>query len=238
MISRRPPSCAAAAWKVRRATDCGGSWEESPPTLIDIAVRDRRWAQGNLQHMKIIGSAGLRFISRMHLGVGIMSYLSSPMWLVMIGIGFALAIQSRLIRPEYFSHDFQLFPTWPRFDVALMMALFWFSMVVLLIPKMLGLIRALLSRRIRHAAAGGVIGTNGKFLARGHPLCAVRADFDGRAMPACIRSVHGTRFGLETSAPRRRPHEGWGDAWRFHRRHMLLSCVTAVIGSTSSRRPC
>jgi membrane glycosyltransferase len=34
-----------AGWKVRMATDCGGSWEESPPSLIDIAVRDRRWAQ-------------------------------------------------------------------------------------------------------------------------------------------------------------------------------------------------
>ncbi|MGC1521309.1 MAG: glucans biosynthesis glucosyltransferase MdoH, partial [Steroidobacteraceae bacterium] len=108
-------------WKVRMATDCGGSWEESPPSLIDIAVRDRRWAQGNLQHMKIIGSTGLSFISRLHLGVGIMSYLSSPLWLVMLGIGFALAIQSHLIRPEYFSHDFQLFPTWPRFNVELMM---------------------------------------------------------------------------------------------------------------------
>ena len=43
-------------WKVRMATDCGGSWEESPPSLIDIAIRDRRWAQGNLQHMKIIGA--------------------------------------------------------------------------------------------------------------------------------------------------------------------------------------
>src|SRR5450631_4496795 len=81
-------------WKVRMATDCGGSWEESPPTLIDIAVRDRRWAQGNLQHMKIIGSAGLRFISRMHLGVGIMSYLSSPLWLLMLGIGVAPAASS------------------------------------------------------------------------------------------------------------------------------------------------
>jgi membrane glycosyltransferase len=140
-------------WKVRMATDCGGSWEESPPSLIDIAIRDRRWAQGNLQHMKIIGSAGLSFTSRMHLGVGIMSYLSSPLWLVMLGIGFALAVQSHLIRPEYFNHDFQLFPTWPRFDVELMMALFWFSMVVLLIPKMLGLIRALLSSASAAAAA-------------------------------------------------------------------------------------
>ena len=68
-----------SGWKVRMATDCGGSWEESPPSLIDIAIRDRRWAQGNLQHMKIIGAAGLSFISRMHLGVGIMSYLSSPL---------------------------------------------------------------------------------------------------------------------------------------------------------------
>ena len=119
-------------WKVRMATDCGGSWEESPPSLIDVAVRDRRWAQGNLQHMKIIGTAGLSFTSRLHLGIGIMSYLSSPLWLFMLGIGFALAVQSHLIRPEYFNHDFQLFPTWPRFDVELMMALFWFSMVVLL----------------------------------------------------------------------------------------------------------
>src|SRR5271170_1700579 len=150
-------------WKVRMITDCGGSWEESPPSLIDVAVRDRRWAQGNLQHMKIVGTAGLRFVSRLHLGVGIMSYLSSPLWLLMLGIGFALAVQSHLIRPEYFSHDFQLFPTWPRFDVELMMALFWFSMAVLLIPKMIGLIRALLSGRIRRGA-GGVIGVTASFL--------------------------------------------------------------------------
>src|SRR6202034_4214873 len=144
-------------WKVRMATDYGGSWEESPPSLIDVAIRDRRWAQGNLQHMKIIGAAGLSFTSRLHLGVGIMSYLSSPLWLVMLGIGFALAVQSHLIRPEYFNHDFQLFPSWPRFDVELMMTLLWFSMIVLLIPKTLGLIHALLSSRIRRGG-GGVIG--------------------------------------------------------------------------------
>ena len=48
-------------WKVRMITDCRGSWEESPPSLIDVAIRDRRWAQGNLQHLKIIGTAGLSF---------------------------------------------------------------------------------------------------------------------------------------------------------------------------------
>jgi membrane glycosyltransferase len=214
-------------WKVRMATDCGGSWEESPPSLIDIAIRDRRWAQGNLQHMKIIGSTGLRFVSRLHLGVGIMSYLSSPLWLVMLAIGFALAVQSRLIRPEYFSHDFQLFPTWPRFDVALMMALFWFSMLVLLIPKMLGLIRALLSKRIRRGA-GGVIGVSASFLLEAI-LSALYAPI---LMVIQCRHVFEVFMGRDSGWKSQRRDSGtttWGDAWRFHRRHMLLSCVTAVI---------
>ena len=214
-------------WKVRMATDCGGSWEESPPSLIDVAVRDRRWAQGNLQHMKIIGTAGLSFASRMHLGVGIMSYLSSPLWLVMLGIGFALAIQSHLIRPEYFNHDFQLFPTWPRFDVELMMTLFWFSMVVLLIPKMLGLIRALLSRRIRRGS-GGVIGIAASFLLE----VILSALYAPVLMLIQCRHVFEVFMGRDSGwKPQRRDSGGtsWSDAWHYHKRHMLLSCVTAVI---------
>jgi membrane glycosyltransferase len=216
-----------AGFKVRMITDCGGSWEESPPTLIDVAIRDRRWAQGNLQHMKIIGTSGLRLVSRMHLGVGIMSYLSSPLWLVMLGIGFALAVQSRLIRPEYFSHDFQLFPTWPRFDVELMMALFWFSMIVLLIPKTLGLIRALLSKRIRRGA-GGVIGVSASILLE-TILSALYAPI---LMMIQSRHVVEVFLGRDSGWKPQRRDSGsttWKDAWRYHRRHMLLSAVTAVI---------
>jgi len=214
-------------WKVRMAADCGGSWEESPPSLIDIAIRDRRWAQGNLQHMKVLGSAGLSFTSRMHLGVGIMSYLSSPLWLVMIAIGFALAVQSHLIRPEYFSHDFQLFPTWPRFNVELMMMLFWFSMAVLLVPKMLGLVRALLSRRIRRGG-GGVIGVTASCLLE-TILSALYAPI---LMLIQSRHVFEVFMGRDSGwKPQRRDSRGttWRDAWHYHKRHMFLSCVTAVI---------
>jgi membrane glycosyltransferase len=214
-------------WKVRMATDCGGSWEESPPSLIDVAVRDRRWAQGNLQHMKIIGSAGLSFTSRMHLGVGIMSYLSSPLWLVMLGIGFALAVQSHLIRPEYFNHDFQLFPSWPRFNVELMMTLFWFSMVVLLIPKMLGLLRALLSTNIRRGG-GGVIGIAASFLLE----TLLSALYAPVLMLIQSRHVFEVFMGRDSGwKPQRRDGGGttWSDAWHYHKRHMFLSCVTAVI---------
>jgi hypothetical protein len=120
------------------------------------------------------------------------------------GIGFALSMQSHLIRPEYFNHDFQLFPTWPRFDVELMMALFWFSMVVLMIPKMLGLIRALLSKRIRRGAAAS--SASPRASAGDRAVGAVRADTHADAKPACLRSVHGPRLRVETAAARRRRH--------------------------------
>ncbi len=216
-----------AGWKVRMATDIGGSWEESPPSLIDVAIRDRRWAQGNLQHLKIIGTAGLSFTSRLHLGIGIMSYLSSPLWLLMLMVGFALAVQSHLIRPEYFNHDFQLFPTWPRFDVELMMALFWFSMVILLIPKMLGLIRALLSPRIRRGS-GGVIGVFASFFLE-TLLSALYAPI---LMLVQSRHVFEVFMGRDSGwKPQRRDGGGtsWHDAWDYHQRHMLVSCMAAAV---------
>ena len=92
-----------AGWKVRMADEVGGSYEESPPSLIDLAIRDRRWAQGNLQHVKVLGARGLRWHSRMHFAFGIMSYLSSPLWLMLLLLGFALSVQASLHDPEYFS---------------------------------------------------------------------------------------------------------------------------------------
>jgi membrane glycosyltransferase len=216
-----------AGWKVRMTTDCGGSWEESPPSLIDVAVRDRRWAQGNLQHMKIIGAGGLSFASRMHLGIGIMSYLSSPLWLVMLCIGFALAIQSHLIRPEYFNHDFQMFPTWPRFNVELMMALFWFSMVILLVPKCLGLLRALLSRRLRRGG-GGVIGLSASFLLE----VVLSALYAPVLMLSQSRHVFEIFMGRDSGwNPQRRDDggTGWGEALRYHMRDTLIAAMTAAI---------
>jgi membrane glycosyltransferase len=214
-------------WKVRMATDCGGSWEESPPSLIDVAIRDRRWAQGNLQHMKIIGASGLNFASRLHLGIGIMSYLSSPLWLLMLIIGFALAVQSHLIRPEYFNHDFQMFPSWPRFNVELMLALFWFSMTVLLVPKTLGLIHALVSPRLRRGG-GGLIGIAASFVLE----VVLSALYAPIMMLLQSRHVFEVFLGRDSGwHPQRRDGGGttWGDAWHFHKRDMLLAGMTGAV---------
>jgi Membrane glycosyltransferase len=62
----------------------GGSYEEFPPTIVDLAIRDRRWMQGNLQHLQLLGASGLHWVSRLHLLIGASAYLTSPAWLLLI----------------------------------------------------------------------------------------------------------------------------------------------------------
>lgn len=216
-----------SGWKVHMATDLHGSYEECPPTLIDLSVRDRRWAQGNLQHLKVIGATGLSWTSRLHLAVGIMSYLSSPLWLILLGVGFALSLQSHLIRPEYFTHDFQLFPTWPRFDSRLMLEIFVFSMFVLLIPKMIGLLRAIINNPIRRASYG-ILG-----LVLG---CTVELVLSALYAPILMltqsQHVFEILLGRDSGwgAQRRRVSDSMAsDSWQAYRRHTLIGIVTALI---------
>ncbi|MBH0239564.1 glucans biosynthesis glucosyltransferase MdoH [Methylobrevis sp. L22] len=146
-----------AGWTVIIADDLSGSFEESPPSLIDMAVRDRRWCQGNLQHTRVLFGRGLNWVSRSHLLTGIMSYLTSPLWLLLILSGLTLALQAHFIRPEYFVDEFQLFPSWPRIDPERALALFILTLAVLFVPKVLGLIAFAADGRQRRAA-GGFIG--------------------------------------------------------------------------------
>src|SRR5580693_7578944 len=145
-----------ARYTVYMLPNLGGSYEESPPSLIDLAARDRRWCQGNLQHARIIGARGFLLATRQHFANGIMGYLASPLWMAQLLVGIALVLQTSYIRPEYFTADFSLFPAWPRFDAERALRLFELTMGVLLAPKVFGLIAALIDRRTR-AASGGPI---------------------------------------------------------------------------------
>ena len=145
-----------AGWSVYMLPDLAGSYEESPPSLIDLAVRDRRWCQGNLQHSRIVGTRGLRLASRQHFATGIMAYLASPFWLLQLVVGIALVLQTTYIRPEYFSRDFRLFPAWPRFDPERALWLFALTMGILIAPKVFGLALMLFDRAARRASGGGL----------------------------------------------------------------------------------
>jgi membrane glycosyltransferase len=153
-----------AGWAVYMLPSLGGSYEETPPSLFDLAARDRRWAQGNLQHIKIVGARGLHWASRMHLLQGIMSYLASPLWLLLLLAGLALATIARYTEPNYFPDGFSLFPAWPVFDPERALRLFGLTLVVLYLPKLLGLIVAMRSRKIRQGC-GGMLGLIKSFIA-------------------------------------------------------------------------
>jgi len=132
----------------------GGSYEESPPSLIDLSARDRRWAQGNLQHLRVLPAKGLHLATRQHIITGIMSYLASPLWMAQLLIGLVLVLQTRYIRPEYFTSQFTLFPAWPRFDAVRSLSLFELTLAILLAPKLFGLLVGLVQKETRLAAGG------------------------------------------------------------------------------------
>lgn len=134
-----------------------GSYEESPPSLMDLAIRDRRWCQGNLQHSRVIGARGLHWATRQHLATGIMSYVSSPLWLIQLLVGLALALQAAFIRPEYFTNQFTLFPAWPVFDSERAFNLFIFTMAILLAPKMFGWFATLVDGPARRGCGGAIM---------------------------------------------------------------------------------
>ena len=145
-----------AGYAVYMLPTLGGSFEESPPSLIDLAARDRRWCQGNLQHIRVLPSQGFILATRQHFLTGIMGYLASPLWMAQLLIGIVLVLQSKYIRPEYFTGDFSLFPAWPRFDYERALRLFELTIAVLLAPKILGLIAALFDGPTRRGCGGAI----------------------------------------------------------------------------------
>jgi len=145
-----------AGWSVTIADDLEGSYEESPASIIDVAIRDRRWCQGNLQHSRVIGAKGLHWVSRLHLLAGMLSYLSSPLWLMFILAGLALGIHYEFMRPAYFDRYPTLFPHWPKMDPVRALQLFAVTMGILFGPKLFGFLAvAFNSRRLRET--GGVL---------------------------------------------------------------------------------
>jgi membrane glycosyltransferase len=143
-------------WSVTISHDLEGSYEECPSSLVDQAIRDRRWCQGNLQHVRVLTAKGLHWVSRLHLVGGIMSYLASPFWLLFVLSALALGVQYEFARQEYFAHWTTLFPLWPRIDPARAIRLFGLTMAILLGPKVLGLL-SVVARPRRLREAGGLV---------------------------------------------------------------------------------
>ncbi len=143
-----------AGWGVRFLPRIRGSYEETPPTLIDHALRDRRWCQGNLQHLRLLGSTGFRAVSRFHLFHGAVGYLMSPLWFALL-VMWALIGQGKDASVlHYFSPDNPMFPQWPEMTETRHVLIILVMYAMLLAPKILGALALPLSG-VRYEDFGG-----------------------------------------------------------------------------------
>ncbi len=145
-----------AGWGIYMTVDLGGSFEEVPPSLIDYAARDRRWCQGNLQHLAVLPARGLHWVSRLHLLIGIGAYVTAPLWFAFLVLGILISLQANFVRPEYFPKGFALFPTWPAQDPVLAAQVFGATIGLLMIPKLLACVVALFTPAWRRGFGGGL----------------------------------------------------------------------------------
>lgn len=115
-----------AGWKVEIAEDLDGSFEECPTTFLDAVKRDQRWCQGNLQHARLTACEGFLAFSRLHFTIGVMSYVSSLLWMLFLALSLiGAAWETRSVEAALSTE---------------MLILFFVSMGMLLLPKLFGLI--------------------------------------------------------------------------------------------------
>lgn len=134
-------------WAVHVTPVLDGSTEETPPSMIEFMKRDRRWAQGNLQHLGLLFAPGLHPISRLQLFFGMLCYLVSPIWLLSLIVGLGIQAQITLTMPDYWR---LLAPV--KYDPIIWASLL--TVVMLIGPKVLGLALTL-SRPEESAKFGG-----------------------------------------------------------------------------------
>ena len=142
-----------AGWATHMVPYLQGSYEEGPPTLTDLLIRDRRWCQGNLQHSKVVTAKGLHWISRMHMMIGIGHYFTAPMWAMLMLIGIAIPLTDGGIDLAA-KIPFSPARYWHARGDSGVLWVFAFTMGVLLAPKFLGYLALLFNRSERRACGG------------------------------------------------------------------------------------
>jgi membrane glycosyltransferase len=146
-----------AGWDVFLLADLEGSYEEVPCNIIDYAKRDRRWVQGNIQHLGIVDAKDLHPISRMHFLLGALAYMTSLIWMLLLVLSTADAVVRAINANVYFPDLYQLYPTWPIAKTELIIALIALTTMLLMGPKLLGVIVALTHRRKQFGGARAII---------------------------------------------------------------------------------
>ena len=145
-----------AGYQVWLAYTLPGSFEELPPTIEDGARRDRRWCRGNFQHAWLLFARGFHAMSRLHITLGILSYLCSPLWLIFLLVGavqFSRAV-GRAVPSSFANTGLSAYLGVGAGTLALV--LFLVTMTMLTLPKLLALFLVLRDPARRALFGGGV----------------------------------------------------------------------------------
>ena len=129
-----------AGWTLWLAYDLGGSYEEVPSTLLEEMSRDRRWCQGNLQHLRLLFTEGLFGAHRALFVNGVLSYVSALLWFTFLVLSTVAAILEVIRVPDYFPHGPSLFPEWPVWRPEWAIALLSVTGIILFLPKVLSIL--------------------------------------------------------------------------------------------------
>ncbi|MFW5489931.1 MAG: glucans biosynthesis glucosyltransferase MdoH [Desulfovibrio sp.] len=212
-----------AGWGVWLAFDLDGSWEEAPPNLLAELKRDRRWCQGNLQHLRLLFTEGLFPAHRVLFLNGAMSYASALLWFLFLALSTAEALLLALSEPVYFSATKSLFPVWPVWEPMWAMALLGTTAVLLFFPKILSyLLLVCKTRQSRHF--GGPI----------RLFLSILLEVVVSAFLAPIRMLSHSKFVFITmlgrqigwgSQQRDDSSTTWGDALRYHGGSMFFGLL-------------
>ena len=203
-----------AGWTLWLAYDLGGSYEELPSNLLEEMKRDRRWCQGNLQHLRLLFSEGLFGAHRALFLNGVLSYVSALLWFMFLSLSTAEAIRNALVPPDYFPHGASLFPQWPVWRPDWAIALLSVTGVILFLPKILSIL-LILSRGRTSELYGGPL----------RMLLSVLLEVLLSSLLAPIRMVFHSRFVVQNllgrtvqwrSQGREDEATSWGEAVRHH----------------------
>lgn len=201
-----------AGWAVRSAPRLEGSFEETPPTLLDSALRDRRWCQGNLQHARILHAAGLHWVSRLHLARGIFSYLAPMVWLALLACGAVVWPAEHIARGS---------PT--AYEVA---GLFALALGLLAAPKLMAFALALASPKARAGFGGAGRLTLSLLIETGVSMLTAPVMMVMQSV-AVVEVLIGRDSGW-TPQNREGAELSRRDAWRAHGRHVVLGVLGAL----------
>ncbi|MFM2198687.1 MAG: glucans biosynthesis glucosyltransferase MdoH [Verrucomicrobiota bacterium] len=214
-------------WEVWLAWDIEGTYEEAPPTLVDHLKRDRRWCQGNLQHLWLIFARKLPLTVRIHLFMGIMAYLGSPLWFLFLIMGTWLAWDFKMSDLSELPFD-GFVERWLGIGGQIQ-ALILTGLVFTLLfsPKILALFGTLLSRKARHSFGGAIPLLAGVILETILSIllapCAMMAH---TLMVAGIISGRAVGWGNQS---RETDGTAWRDALIFHAVPTLAGIAWAFI---------